>query len=343
MLDPVASKDRQVFLAYRAQLRSRVYKFCRDHSYPVIQDIKDPVTKLSNLPASAKKIVYINVGDLIEEYAEWIKFNQQCIDNQKIVFVLTDNFYNYQNLSNIKFFSFTEMNGIFAVDDPINVSSTKSKLYNCFINRCESTRQSWFYLLHHYNLLDRGYVSLLLNNLETYSPYQGKELFDYIHHQYGLNQLPHFEKAYQALKDQVPYRNFKEIGDLTPYINDSKYSLVLETCATDPTEDKWHYSEKSLRALQQPNIPLLFVQTKGIALLKSLGFELYVDQLPMDDLPWQARQQELLKFLIEDPVEYQPDRAIEMCRHNRQILKNMLSLAMNENYFDKFFDSINAE
>jgi hypothetical protein len=338
MLNTVTSKDMQVWRSHRTAILSKIHRFCQAHGYPIITNLS-----LDQVPATSEKIVYMCIGDLIESYHNWTIFNTLCLEKQKTVFVITDNFYKYQNLSNIKFFAFTELNGVFFTDAPLDTSVSKSKLYNCFINRTESVRQSWFYFLYHYDLLDRGYVSLLMNNLESYSKYQGKDLFEYIHYKFGLDKLPHFENAYQAFKDLVPYQNFKEIGDLQPYITDSKYSLVLETCASETTEDQWHYSEKSMRALQQPTIPLLFVQSNGIALLKSLGFEMYADHSSIDNLPWQSRQQEILNILINDSIEYNQDRAIEICLHNRQVLKNMLLLAVREDYFDEFFNSVTAK
>ena len=334
----VTSKDMHVWRNHRNAILSRISKFCQAHQYPVITTLG-----LDQVPDHSNKIVYMRVGDLIDPYHNWITFNTLCLEKQKTVFVITDNFYQYQDLSNVKFFAFTELNGVFFTDTPLNITIQKSRLYNCFINRTESVRQSWFYFLYHYHLLDQGYVSLLLNNLDSYSNCQGKDLFKFIHYNFELDKLPQFENAYQVLKDLVPYQNFTEISDLQPYITDSKYSLILETCATNATEDKWHYSEKSMRALQQPTIPLLFVQNNGIALLKSLGFELYADHSSIDDLPWQARQQKILNILINDSIEYDQDRAIEICLHNRQVLKKMLLLAQRKDYFDEFFDSITAK
>lgn len=336
MSNTVTQSDRQTWTARRKKILSKLIQFCQVNSYPIIHK-----HDISHIPSQVKKVVYLRIGDLIEEYVNWVDFNDVCQKKQKIIFVITDNFYQYKDLSNIKFFAFTELNGVFVADEEWNINPVKEKLYNCFINRVESVRQSWFYFLHHYNLLDRGYVSLLMNNLDSYSKYQGRELFDHIHSNYGLDQLPHFEKAYQELKHKVPYQNFKEVNDLRPYIANSKYSLTLETCASHETNDKWHFSEKSMRVLQHPTIPILFVQNKGIELLKNLGFELYVDHSDIDNLPWQQRQQELLNILINDPFDFNKDKAIEICLHNRQILHNMLSLAIKENYFDKFFDVIN--
>jgi hypothetical protein len=76
--------------------------------------------------------------------------------------------------------------------------------------------------LHQNNLLDQGYVSLLMKQLISYSNLTGIDLFDYIHSHYRLDALPHFEQAYQNTRSQIPFRNFEEINNLLPYILDVK-------------------------------------------------------------------------------------------------------------------------
>lgn len=334
----VTSHDMVVWKKHRARIFSKCFEFCKKYSLPIIT-----IPSLDSLDYTQKKvekIVYIRLGDLIEPYCDWQELNNICKIKQKRLYVITDMFLDYQDLTNIKFFTFVELNGVFAVDSQMIKIESPSRLFNCFINRVESTRQSWFYFLEHHGLLDKGYVSFHLNNQKNYSIHQGKDLFDYIHTHYGLDQLPHFEKSYHALKNQVPYQNFKEIQNLLPYIEDSKYSLVLETCAADARIDQFHYSEKSFRAIQEPSIPILFTQTNGIKHLESLGFEMYLDYSTLDHLTWQERQQKLLKILIEDQIEYHQKKAVEIGLHNRQILKNMLLYASTDNYFDKFFTTI---
>lgn len=335
MPEQLESKDMLVWRNHRQVALQPLYKFCRTHSIPITNK-----RSIENIPSSANKIVYLNIGDLIENFEGWQKFNEICVEHQKIVYVVTDNFYNFQNLSNIYFFAFTELNGVFFTDEPL-VLEPNLKLYNCFINRSDPVRQSWFYFLQHHNLLNQGYVSFLLkNNLSTYNNYQGKELFDYVHDTYNLAHIPSFEMAYQELKNSVPYQNFLEISDLALYTAQSKYSLVLETYATDNRTHHWHFSEKSMRALQQPTIPLLFLQGQGLAHLKSLGFELFSDYTYIDDMSWQDRQFELLKILVDDSIEYKEKELVEICQHNRQVLKNMLLCASSTDYFDNLFTCI---
>ena len=239
-----------------------------------------------------------------------------------MLLVVTDNILQFDNLEFVWFFSYPELLGVTASYSIADLNTTPTKLYNCFIQRVDSTRQSWFYFLQHYNLLNQGHVSFLLNQLEDYSKLSGKELFDYIHREYGLHQLSHFDQAYQSLRSQVPYCNFVESSNLIPLIQDSKYSLVLETYAVDDNRNQWCVTEKLLRALQFPNYVLPFSQRGTIAILKSLGIQFNLDLDRLDQLPWQQRQQELLKFLINDQVEFDSELLYNNSLHNQQLLKS---------------------
>jgi hypothetical protein len=194
--------------------------------------------------------------------------------------------------------------------------------------------------LHHHDLLDKGYVSFLLKQLSVYSNLTGQELFSYIHEKYQLGQLPHFAQAYQALYSVVPYRNFEEVLDLNKYIIDSKYSLVLETYATDDGRDQWYFSEKALRSLQFPNYSLLFVQQGGIAVLEKLGLQFATSLKYLDDLPWQERQQNLLTHLINNHDDVKQVDLVDIAIHNQNIFKSWKLMYDHQNYFDKVFEHL---
>jgi hypothetical protein len=228
--------------------------------------------------------------------------------------------------------------GVTASYGDVEVTTYPTKLYNCFIQRVCPTRQSWFYFLHHYDLLDKGYVSVLMKQLSSYSNLTGQELFDFIHHKYQLNQLPHFEKSYQELRSKVPYRNFTETNNLLPLILDSKFSLVLETYALEDDTNHWCFTEKSLRSLQFPTISLLFLQKYGISKLRELGFEFDSIIDSIDALPWQQRQQQLLQFLINNSVDFDSKTLYNQSQHNRQLLKSWKTTYNNVNFFDNFFE-----
>jgi hypothetical protein len=278
--------------------------------------------------------------DLISDYNYWKKINQICAESGKVLFVITDNILKFDDLEFVNFFSCPELLGVTASYDVPANNIHPTKLYNCFIQRVDSVRQSWFYFLYHHNLLDQGYVSLLLKQLTIYSSLTGKELFDYIHQQHALYQLPHFEQAYQSLKNQVPYRNFVEEYNLLPLIQDSKYSLVLETFAVDDDRNQWCFTEKLLRALQSTNFVLPFCQKGGIAVLKSLGFQFNLDLYHLDQLSWHERQQQLLNFLINDPIDYDADMLYNTSLHNQQLLKSWKVRYQQPDFFDSIFNKV---
>ena len=315
---------------------TRIENFCQTNK------IKFSINPSDNLIENIveEKIIFVGLFDLIPDYSHWEKVNLTCAKSGKMVFVITDNILNFDNLEFVNFFSYPELLGVTASYDTIATITPPKKLYNCFIHRVDSVRQSWFYFLHYHNLLDKGYVSFLLKQLNSYSVLTGKDLFDYIHQHYKLNQLPHFEQAYQSLKNQVPYRNFFENYNLLPLIQDSKYSLVLETYANNDDKNQWCFTEKILRALQFPPFVLPFCQKGSITILKSLGLEFNLDLIQLDHLNWIDRQQRLLNFLIDDPVEFNADMLYNISLHNQQLLKSWKSKYQKPDFFDNVFNEV---
>lgn len=333
----IDSSDQHQWMAERLILVDRVKNFCQDHNVDFVPFISGKIDFIKN--STRDKIVYMCLFDLIFDYTYWQKINQACVASGKILFVITDNILKFDDLEFVNFFSCPELLGVTAYDIPIN-AHRPNKLYNCFIQRVDSVRQSWFYFLYHHDLLDQGYVSLLLKQLTSYSSLTGKELFDYIHQQHALYQLPHFEQAYQNVKNQVPYRNFVEEYNLLPLTQDSKYSLVLETYAVDDDRNQWCFTEKLFRALQSTSFVLPFCQKRGIATLKSLGFKFNLDLDHLDQLSWQERQQQLLNFLINDTLDYDANVLYNISLHNQQLLKSWKVRYQKPDFFDNIFNKV---
>ena len=329
----IDSFDQHSWRHERTNLQTRLRTFCKSN------DIAFSINVSVELIQRSKNSIIVNMllFDLIPSYEFWRNINQICQQQGKMVLVVTDNILNFDNLSYVKFFSYTKLLGVTASYDDNLTIAKPTKLYNCFIQRVDSVRQSWFYFLHQHDLLDRGYVSLLMKQLSDYNDLTGVELFDYIHHQYGLDALPHFEQAYQTVRSQIPFRNFKENNNLLPYILDSKYSVILETYAVDDDRDQWCFTEKSLRAIQFPTIPLLFTQRGGISVLKSLGLEIN-DATELDHLNWQERQQHLLKILVNDPIDFDVELLYNQSQHNRHLLRSWKTEYSRLDFFDVFFN-----
>ena len=330
----IDSFDQHSWRNERIALYSRVEQFCLANNILFTHRITPDVIQSSQ----QNIILFMILFDLTLNYDQWKAVNDRCQQQGKIALVVTDNILHFNDLPCVKFFSYPKLLGMTAsYDSNLTHPTTPGKLYNCFIQRVDSVRQTWFYFLHQNNLLDQGYVSLLLKQVASYSALTGKDLYDYIHKQYQLNNLPHFEEAYQKTKDLVPYRNFEENNNLLPYILDSKYSVVLETYATDDDRNQWCFTEKSLRAIQFPTIPLLFVQRGGIGILKSLGFEINHSMDWLDTRPWPERQQQLLKILIEDSVDLDPNTVYNQCLHNQELLASWKKEYQDPNFFNDLY------
>lgn len=338
-LDVKFDKSDPLILAFEQQrkLLSRVFLFCQNNKIEFSNKLSVDVVESS----SCDKIVMMRMFDPLPGKEHWQKLNTTCKQLGKTCYVLTESLIEFDDFELVKIFSCPKLFGITALSDNIDFDlPTPTKLYNCFMNRVESTRQSWFYLLHTNNLIDQGYVSLLLKQLPSYSSLTGRDLFEYNHFTYELNRLPNFELAYQYWQDRVPFRNFEETGDLMPLMIDSKYSLVLESSATDDDLSFWYFTEKLSRTIQIPCVPLLFVQKHGIQKLKNLGFEIGNHMDHLDQEPWQQRQQLLLDILVGDTVDFDATQLYNQSIHNRKLLQSWQSEYQKSNFFDDFYNKV---
>jgi hypothetical protein len=292
---------------------------------------------------NSDKVVVFCFIDVIPVLEYWQTASQMAQQTNKNIFVITDSLIEFPSINNIKFINKKEFFGLapLLTDEqyPLTIFQPK-KLFECTISRVESVRCSWFYFLHLYNLIDQGYVCFLFNQLNTYSSLQGQQLLDYIHKKHGLDQLPHFDQAYQELRDCVPYCNFVNGTDINKLVMHSKYSLCLETYATEDNSQRWIVYEKTFRALQTPTYPLIFAQQGAIAKFKNLGFIIPEGLDNIDNLNWVARQQSLLEILKNDsesePWAVSQDRA----RHNRQLLYSWNQQIQQTNFFDNIIEQV---
>lgn len=340
----IDSKDQHVWRIERDILYNRIRSFCNKNEIGIHcgNGYSLNVNDVHRMPYD--KIIYSQLFDLIPNVNDFDRCNTKLIKEGKQLFVISDNIVvgnEILNFSNITFFDCKELLGTTASYEQDYLSnSSPTKLFSCFIQRTESVRQSWFYFLHAYNLLDKGYVSYLLKQLKDYSNLRDKELFEFIHYNYELNKLPHFQDAFQTLYNKVPYRNFKETYNLMDYIVDAKYSLDLDTFAVEDDAGVFCWTEKILRPLQMPIIPLMFCQKDSFSILQKLGFELPAEILYLDSMTWVHRQQELFSFILEDKIEWdfelQKNRAI----HNRELLSNWKQTYQKDNYFEEIFEII---
>lgn len=149
--------------------------------------------------------------------------------------------------------------------EPTYQSVQPTKIFNCFINRVCTTRQSWFYQFVRRNLLHFGSVSFLL---DSRNPPTGIELYDSNFQGYEI-----FRAEHELMRKHVPFCNFT--GDLDQVVLDTHISLIIETYFDWPGTIA--LSEKIFRALQLPRPLILFSAPGSVAVLKKYGFDVWDD------------------------------------------------------------------
>lgn len=209
----------------------------------------------------------------------------------------------------------------------VDAATPVEKNFNCFSNRFDIFRQSWFYHLVRRDWLNLGYVSFNCEATLGRVPNSG-----YL----GLNEGELFEKAFQEhnqifhqehvkIKDQIPYRNFLETGDLTNLVLGSKFSIILETWFHD--NHIITFSEKTMRCLQLPRPWVLFSVQYGIQQLRQWGFDVLDDVVDhsYDNISGVIERQvailELSEQLLELDIKKIASRCHDASKHNQALLK----------------------
>lgn len=318
---------------HRGAFETKIKSWCLDHGFGFFGTC-DQIE-----PSKSDKIVKMTIFELIYNRSQLTALNAVMGKNGTHLFYLTDNLLDHSKLcqfEHITFVSIPELLGMVSLST-IRYNTSPSRLYNCFIQRVDSVRQSWFYLLHHHNLLDQGYVSFLLYQYACYSDKTGVELYDWIHTQYALDKLPHFDAAYHALRPLVPFRNFDQSADLRTQASDCKYSLVLETYAINDDSAAFSFTEKTHRALQTPTINLIFSQQNSLTHLVGLGFQIPDFMQEIDQHPWQVRQQKMLDILIDDDFDFDVDSLYNQAMHNRDLIAIQKQKFLHGGFLEKIF------
>lgn len=154
-------------------------------------------------------------------------------------------------------------------------SIVPTKKFNCFINRMDPIRQSWFYQFMRRDVFDQGLISFnmdisrhIINSqcLATDSP---QTVFEQQFHQY----LKIFHSEHEQAKLMVPYRNFD--CDLQTAIMQTEFSIVLETYFD--RNQVITLSEKIFRCLKLPRPWVMFAMKNAVSYLRELGFDVLDD------------------------------------------------------------------
>lgn len=341
------SKDRDLDsnlhyqLGKYALLRQRIEQFAYLNNFGFVKLTTNVLDKQSISSIKNDVIIACVLWELVPSLGDIKKVNQTLRHYGKKLYLFTDCIVDdhYNRFDCVTVFSVPECMGICA--DNRNYSqektSDKKRLYNCFMQRVDSVRQSWLYKLSNYNLLDQGHVSFLLFQLEWHAKVDN--LFEYNHFNYGMDKVENFHTAFLSLKDRVPFKNFDSDDTLEHATLNSKYSLVLETYAVDDNRHAWLFTEKTLRSLQIPNLDLIFCQKNGYKILSDLGFEC-TDFASADHLPWQQRQDALLDVLLNDKVHYDDKLERAKAAHNQEILLDWKTKVLSADFFNSYIDKI---
>lgn len=200
--------------------------------------------------------------------------------------------------------------------------------FNCFMSRMDPTRQSWLYQFVRRGVLDRGYVSFLietgryhLTDPEVSKDATQLEIFDHQFNKYYRN----FAPEHELIRSHVPFRNFDADAALQDIILDSKFSVVIEThfCNNNVIT----YSEKIFRCLKMPRPWLLFTVKNGVEYLRNLGFDVLDDIVDhaYDRLDFEIDRQVAILDQISQlsKLEFTPalhNRLNQAAIHNQQLL-----------------------
>ena len=200
------------------------------------------------------------------------------------------------------------------------------KDFNCFLNRIDPIRQTWFYLLFDRNLLNSGYVSFNMEARAGLHPtgMSGSDLFELYHR----NFLSSFDPIKEQIKENLPFKNFIDNNDLFSVALSSKIGVIVETYF-ERTDAKT-LSEKIFRALQLPRPWLLFAATGCVDKIRSMGFDVYDDIVDHSydnfdtSINCVERQESILTQLSElTKLEFTPfliERLAQGSKHNRLLL-----------------------
>ena len=288
------------------------------------QPYTDQIWSLSNCVPFEKNL-YFFFNNFVSKKNIYVRLVDTVVENYKdYELVVTDNVisnFEYQPL-------WPEYWGSFSYT-PQYQNNMPMHMFNCFINRTDPIRQSWFYQLVRRNLINQGAVSFLLDYRKDMAPAgvnvsDKQKLYQWVFEQ-GCEI---FALEHELMKSQVPFQNFS--GNLEQVMCDSRIGLIIETYFDRP--DIIAFSEKIFRALQIPRPFLLYCAPGAIKVLREQGFDVYDDIVNHEydsEINVINRQVKILneleksKYIVYNTQVLQDfeQRAL----HNRELLKKLKS------------------
>jgi len=210
-----------------------------------------------------------------------------------------------------------------------------TKKFNCFINRMDPIRQSWFYQLIRHNLFDQGLISFNMDISRHIINGQcnPRDTPLTVFEQQFQQHLQIFQHEHNVSKTMVPYRNFN--CDLPTAIMQTEFSIVLETYFD--RNEVITFSEKIFRCLKLPRPWVMFAMKNAVAYLRDLGFDV------LDDLV--DHEYDSIEFAIERQIAIL-DQCRIMCQ--RELTANDIkrceqAALHNQSLLNKLFKSFHTD
>ena len=204
------------------------------------------------------------------------------------------------------------------------------KKFNCFINRMDPIRQSWFYQLIRRNILDQGLVSFNMDISRHFGQVQyaptdtPQQVFEQQFHRH----LQIFHSEHEKAKTMVPYRNFD--CDLQTAIMQTEFSIVLETYFD--RNEVITFSEKIFRCLKLPRPWVIFAMQNAVSYLRELGFDVLDDLVDHGydrvehDIERQVKLFDQIQYMCKRTLTpAQIKKCEQAAEHNNQLLNKMFS------------------
>ena len=295
------------------------------------------------LQGKKEKILWVWFGDCIPgDLDAWQTISDQCQRQGRRLYMVSDSLGTDPNLPGIKFYLDPVWQGIYHVHDyrPLR-ENPRQQRFSCFVQRIDAVRQTWLYELHARGLLDHGWVSFLYKQLASDGNQSGLELYHRIHESLKNKNNRLYDRCYQELQHHIPFVNIEHVEEIEPYIETAKYGVSIDTYATNDLSLFRHATAQSMRLLQYPCLPLLFVQQYTVREIRKLGLVVPDYHNVIDDAPtWQARQDAILDILVQNSVDEDAEQCLQWASHNRALFRGWRTTLEETDYIDQVFADI---
>lgn len=219
-----------------------------------------------------------------------------------------------------------------------------NKGFNCFLNRIDVIRQSWFYQLLRRNLFDQGYISFNMNLHHVKEEFKNLTASQVFQVQFERYHSSVFAEEHKIAQSLVPYRNFDEAAKLDDIIMQSKFSIIVETYFDD--NNAITFTEKTIRALRLPRPWILFGPKNSVKQLRTWGFDVLDDLVDHDSydqfeshIERETVMLDMAKTLLKFDTQQHWHRLKKASDHNLKLLGNWAS-ELGEYYLLAHYEAI---